>query len=134
MMNICSWLSLPLLISTQFCSTYHALASEVRYNLGLISWAWAGANAQAAQDRLIAARRQQLRFVDAQPGRPREQQLGVVLKVFDTDDHIHPRSADPAVNLREIEPFVLPPRFRLQLIPGLLKLQHRKLTCYMRDA
>ncbi len=41
MVNISSRLSLPLLISTQFCSTYHALASEVRYNLGLISWAWA---------------------------------------------------------------------------------------------
>ncbi len=41
MVNISSRLSLPLLISTQFCSTYHALGSEVRYNLGLISWAWA---------------------------------------------------------------------------------------------
>jgi hypothetical protein len=88
----------------------------------------------AAQDHLIAACRQQLRFVDAQPGQQREQQLGVVLKVFDTDDHIHPRSANPGVNLREIESFVPPPRFRLQLVPGLLKLQHRKLTRYMRDA
>jgi hypothetical protein len=89
---------------------------------------------RAPQDCLVAACRQQLRFVDTQPGWQREQQLGVVLKVFDIDDHIHPRSADPGVNLGEVEPFVTPPRFCLQLVPGLLKLQHRKLTGYMRDA
>ncbi len=40
MVNISSRLSLPLLISTQFCSMYHGLASKVSYNLGLTSWAW----------------------------------------------------------------------------------------------
>ncbi len=75
-----------------------------------------------------------LRSLDAQPGWQCEQQLGVMLKVFDTNNHIHPRSADPGVNLGEVEPYVSPPRFRLQLVQGLLKLQHQKLARYMRDA
>jgi hypothetical protein len=78
---------------------------------------------RSAQDSLVAAHRQQLRSIDAQPGWQREQQLGVMLKVFDTDDHIHSCSADLGVILGEVEPFVSPPRFHLQLVPGLLELQ-----------